>query len=194
MTGAVSTTTIIAVASLAVAAAGAGVGAYSAISSADAAQKQADYQGQVAANNATIADQNAKSAVAAGNAQAEQQRMKTNAIIGAQVAGQASSGLDTGSGSPLDVRTSTKELGELDVLTIRNNAARQAYGYQSQSTSFAAQAGLDRATGANAATAGQIGAVSSILGGASSLGTKFNDFQKSGAFNNPSPRPGGIGP
>jgi hypothetical protein len=174
--------------------AGAGVGAYGAISAGNAAQSAANYQGQVAANNAIIADQNAKAATAAGNAQAEQQRMKTNAIIGAQMAGQASSGLDTGSGSPLDVRTSTKELGELDVLTIRNNAARQAYGYQTQSSSFTAQGALDRLTGANAATAGDIGGISSILGGASSVGKKFADFKTSGAFNNPSPTTGGAGP
>lgn len=177
----------IAIAALATAVVGTGIAGYGAIQQGNAAQSAADYQAQVATNNATIADQNAKSAVAAGNAQAEQQRMKTNAIIGAQVAAQASSGLDTGSGSPLDVRTSTKELGELDVLTIRNNAARQAYGYQSQSNSFAAQSGLDLATGANAATAGQISSVSSILGGASSVGKKFADFKTSGAFNNPSP-------
>ena len=151
---------------------------YGAISSGQASQASANYQSQVAANNAQIANQNALYATAAGNAQAEQSRMKTNAIIGAQMAGQASSGIDTGSGSPLDVRTSQKEVGELDVLTIRNQAARQAYGYQTQSMSDTAQSGLDTAQGQFAATAGDIGGVSSILGGAASAGSKYASWQQ----------------
>ncbi|MGD0106397.1 MAG: hypothetical protein ABSC06_20515 [Rhodopila sp.] len=162
---------------------GAGVAGYGAISSGEASQASANYQSQVAANNATIANQNALAATAAGNAQAEQSRMKTNATIGAQMAGQASSGIDVGSGSALDVRTSQKELGELDVLTIRNTAARQAYGYQTQSMSDTAQSGLDTAQGGFAATAGDIGGVSSILSGAASAGSKYADWTK--ASNNP---------
>lgn len=156
----------------------AGVGAYGVIQQGNANAAAANYQGQVAANNATIAEQNARTATAAGEAQVEQSRMKTKALIGTIEAAQASSGIDTGSGSPLDIRTSQKQVGELDAETIRNNAARQAYGYRSQSTSFAADQGLDASRAASASQAGTIGAVGSILGGASSAGTKYIDFLK----------------
>jgi hypothetical protein len=171
-------TSAVAIASLAVGVVGAGVAAYGQIQAGNAAQSAANYQAQVAANNAIIADQNARQATAAGNAQAEQSRMKTNNLVGAMMAGQASSGLDVGSGSPLDVRTSQKEVGELDVLTIRNNAARQAYGYQTQSMSSTAQSALDTLQGQNAAAAGDIGGVSSVLGGAASAGNKYADWTK----------------
>ncbi|HXA22753.1 MAG TPA: hypothetical protein VNW90_10660 [Acetobacteraceae bacterium] len=152
-----------------------------------AAQQQADYQAQVANNNAIIAQQNATYATAAGNAQAEKSAMGTAERMGAIRAAQASSGVDVGSGSPLDVQTSQKEVGQLDQDTIRNNAARVAYGYRSQSTNFTAQAGLDTATGANAATAGDIGAVSSVLGGATSVGKQFSDLTKVGVIGSGAP-------
>jgi hypothetical protein len=168
----------IAIVATTAAVAGAGASAYGAVSSGQAQQASANYQAQVAANNAQIANQNALQATAAGNAQAEQSRMKTNALIGEQMAGQASSGIDTGSGSALDVRTSQKEIGELDVETIRNNAARQAYGFRTQSMGDTAQSALDTAQGGFAATAGDIGGVSSILGGAASAGSKYADWTK----------------
>lgn len=176
----------IAIAGLAAGAIGSGVSAYGAIQSGQAQQAAANYQAQVAANNAQIATNNANYAVAAGNAQAEQSRLKTNALIGQQMAAQASSGIDVGSGSALDVRTSQKEIGELDVETIRNNAARQAYGYQTQAMSDTAQGQLDTLQGQNAAAAGDLGAVSSVLGGASSLGSNYANLSLKGAFNSPS--------
>jgi hypothetical protein len=171
-------TSAVAIASLAVGAVGAGVGAYGAIQSGEAQQAAANYQAQVARNNATIAGQNAAYATAAGNAQAEQSTMKTNAVVGAMMAGQAASGIDVGSGSALDTRTSQKEVGALEVGTIRNQAAWKAYGYQTQSMSDTAQAGLDTAQGSAAATAGDIGGVSSVLGGAASAGSKYAQWQQ----------------
>jgi hypothetical protein len=180
--------TIIAAASLAATAIGA--------EQQGAAQKNAaDYQAQVAANNATIATNNAKAATAAGNAQATQANIAQSQRMGMIGAAQASSGVDVSSGSPLGVRVSQSEGDALDTMTIRNNAARVAYGYQSQSTGFSAQSGLDTATGANAAAAGGIGAMTSILGGASSLGKQFSDFSKVGAFGSNAPNvTGGAGP
>jgi hypothetical protein len=167
-----------AAAAIATTAVAAGVSAYGAESSAHAQEATANYQSQVAANNATIANQNALAATAAGNAQAEQSRMKTNAIIGAQMAGQASSGIDTGSGSALDVRTSQKEVGELDVQTIQNQAARQAYGYQTQALSDTGQSQLDTAQAGFAGTAGNISAVGSVIGGAASATGKYASWQQ----------------
>jgi hypothetical protein len=182
------------VASMAASTIGAGVGAYGAIESGEAASASASYQAQVAANDAQIADQNAQYATAAGNAQASQQQLKTAAQIGAIRAAQAANGLDVNSGSDLDVQSSAKELGELDTLTIQNNAARQAYGYETQSMSYTAQSGLDTAQSGQALTAGTIGGVGSILGGVSSVGSQYMNYQLLGALNsntvNPYASPG----
>jgi len=61
-------------------------------------------------------------------------------------------------------------------LTIRNSAARQAYGYQTQSMSFAASSALDKAQSSQDLTAGMFGAGSSILGGVSSAGGTYGKF------------------
>jgi hypothetical protein len=171
-------TSTLAYAALASGVAGAAVSGYGAVESGNAQKSAADYQSQVAANNATIANQNALAATAAGNAQAEQAKLKNQQVVGAMMAGQASSGIDVGSGSALDTRKSQTEIGELNVETIRNNAARQAYGYRTQSMSDTAQAGLDTAQGQAAQNAGDIGGVSSILSGAASAGGKYASFQQ----------------
>lgn len=145
------------------------------------AQKQAyDYQAQVARNNAKIAQQNASWATQIGDTQAVNEGMKTRAQVGAIKAAQAASGIDVNTGSAVDVRSSASELGELNALTIRSNAARQAYGYQVQGTSDIAQAQLDVYSGNQAQTAGYIGAFGSLLGGASSAGGQYIKFQQAG--------------
>ena len=45
----------------------------------------------------------------------------------------AANGVDLSSGSPLDILGDTAMYGELDALTIRSNAEREAYGYRVQS-------------------------------------------------------------
>lgn len=152
-----------------------------AVTSGIASSNAASYSAQVAQNNATIASQNAAYATQAGQVKEQASRMKTAGVIGQQKAIQGASGLDVGSGSNLDVRNSTADLGELDALTIRNNAAREAYGYQTTGQSYQAQAGLDKMTSSNDLTAGFISGGSSLLSSASSLGEKFGWMQGSGA-------------
>ncbi len=62
--------------------------------------------------------------------------MKTRGQVGAIEASQAASNITVGSGSAVDVRSSAAEMGELDALTIRSNAEKQAYGYQTQAAAF----------------------------------------------------------
>jgi hypothetical protein len=174
--------TTLAIASIAATVIGAGVGAVGAVQSGHAAQASADYSAQVAKNNATIADQNAQVAASAGVAQAGREQMAQSQRMGAIRAALASTGTDVGSGSALDVQTGQRTVDELDTMTVRNNAARTQYGYRTAAMSDTAQAGLDTMQGRNAAAAGGIGAVSSILGGASSVGKQYSDFLKVGAI------------
>lgn len=171
----------------ALAIAGAVTSAGGAVANGISQSNQAAYSAQIASNNAAIAGQNANYAVQAGQAKEQASRMKTAGIIGQQKAIQGSSGLDVNSGSNVDVRKSTAELGELDALTIRNNAAREAYGYQTQGSNFTAQAGLDKTASSNDLTAGFISGGSSILGSASSIGEKFGFGQGLGPVTQLSP-------
>lgn len=137
-----------------------------------------NYQAQVAANNAQLAKQQAQETNAAGEQQTAIQQMKTRATVGAIRAAEGASGVDVNTGSNVDVRSSAAELGQLDALTIRSNAARQAYGYETGATSFQAQSQLDRATASQAGTAGFFGAAGSLLSGASSVAKEYSAWQQ----------------
>lgn len=165
-----------AVASAVVAVVGAAVSAYSQYESGQAQKASANYNSEVAANNAEIASQTATRAAQAGEAQAEATSQKTRATVGAITASQAAGNIDVNSGSALDVQSSAKELGELDALTVRSNAAKTAYGYQTQSASDTGQSQLDAFQAANAGTAGEISAGGSILGGVSNAAGNYGKF------------------
>lgn len=148
-----------------------------------AAQQQAEYQAAVARQNQQIANQYADQELQKGNAEYENQERKTRAAIGSQLAGQGASGLDVNSGSLVDIRSSTAELGKLDSLTTYNNAEKSSYGYKVKATSFANEAQLYDQKGDNAAMAGWIGAGSSLLGGATSFADKWNTYSRLGMSN-----------
>ncbi len=148
--------------------AGAGMSAYSQYQS-------AQYNAAVARNNQTIANQNAKIALQQGQQAEQAQRIKTGSMIGAIEAQQAASGVQTNSGSALNVRSSAAETGELDALTIRYNADLQAQNLKYQASQFGAQAALDESQG-------MWGVASSILGGASSVSDKWLKYQDIGVF------------
>lgn len=159
------------------AAGGAVLSAAGSYESGKAGKNAADYQAQVAANNAQIATQNETLAIESGEQTASNQSMKTRATVGATVAGQGASGVDVNSKSFTDVRAGEAELGHLDALTIRSNAARQAYGYAVKAVSETAQSKLDTSMGEQSMLSGEIGAASSLLGGASSAGSKYAAWQ-----------------
>lgn len=172
----------IGVASLAMGAVSTAMSAYGAQQQANAQAQAAQYQAQVALNNQKIAGQYAQQAIADGENKVAAKQEQTSQMIGAQRAAMAANGVQLDSGSPLRLQEDTAKLGNVDALTIRNNAAREAYGYQLQGVSYGQQAQLDEATASNAVTAGNLNMFSSIVGGASSIGSKWIDFKKGGVF------------
>lgn len=162
--------------------AGAGVGALGAIKQGQAEKSSAEYNAQIAANNAKLATQNAGFAAKEGEAQAEASSLKTRAQVGGIVANQGAAGVDVNTGSAVDVRSSAAQLGELSALDIRSNAARQAYGYQTESTGSTAQSQLDKMQGANAGPAGSINAGATLLGGLGSASTNYTGFLNKNGF------------
>lgn len=164
-----------------------GVGAVtSAVGAGEQASANADayrYQSQVAENNKILAQQNAKTAEAEGAAKSAVQGLQAKAKLGGILAAQSASGVDVNSGSAVDVRTSQSELNQMDALTIRADAARKAYGYETQANSFGAQSTLDTASADSAGTAGDFAIGSTLLSGASSLGNSYAKWQQVGGGN-----------
>lgn len=134
------------------------------IAQGNAAADSAKYNAQVQSNNAQIALQNATLAGQKGAANAAIEQQKTRATVGAIKAAQAANGIDLSSGSAVDVRSSAAELGQLNAITVRSNAAREAYGYQTQSSSHMAQSQLDRQEAKYDAASGYLEAGGTLLG------------------------------
>lgn len=159
---------------------GGGLAAYGAQQKGTAESNMYTYQSGVAQLNKQIADQNAQYATAAGEVSAQTAGMRTRAQIGATKADQAASGIDVNKGSAVDTRVSEAEIGSANVATIRANAAREAYGYRVGGAQAEAQSGLDLYAAKTSRTAGNIGALSSILGTAGSVSSKWLQFKNQG--------------
>ena len=149
--------------------ASAGLSAYSASQQAQAQKDQANYNSQVAANNATIDLQQRSSSLQQGDVEAQQAQMHQAQVLGAQRASLAANGVDLTTGSAQDLLTSTKFLGAQDVNTIQSNAARTAWGYQVQGMNDSANSQLLKwqADNIDPTSVGFMAGASSLLGSAS---------------------------
>jgi hypothetical protein len=167
--------------------AGAGMQAIGSYNAMQAQSANAAYQAQVAANNAKIALQNQGMDIAAGEQQAGNQGLKTRAVIGTTKAAQGASGVDVNTGSALKVRQGEAEVGMLDALTIRSNAAKKGYSDLVQATGFQAESGLLSQESQQASAAAPVAALGSLLSGASSVGGSYGKYlQSSGNLTDPS--------
>lgn len=104
----------------------------STISSVGAIKAQGSYQTSLANTNAAMAKLKAAQTLQAGDLAASRQNLKTQSAIGTSRAMGGASGVDVNSGSEAMSRESIGTIGAIDESTIRNNAARAAWGYQTQ--------------------------------------------------------------
>lgn len=102
------------------------------------------YAAAVANRNAAQAEIFAKDARARGEQKADSERRKVAYKIGAQRVGIAASNVDVGSGMGLNIVGDTALLGEMDVQTIRQNADREALGYENQAANFRMEASASK--------------------------------------------------
>ena len=138
-----------------------------------AAKQQANYQAAVARNNAIIAERKAADARERGEVEAQQQRLRTQQLIGRQRASAAGRGVQVDEGSALDVTADTAALGELDALTIRSNAEREALGFEAEGRGFQAEGELAQARGRTAQTDALFEAGGTFLSGASRVSERW---------------------
>lgn len=136
------------------------------------------YKAQVARNNAALARQYAQMEVQKGNQQGSMVRARgTAAREGAATkfaAGNLSTAGNTSAGKVLE---SIDHVTNLDVLTIRNNAARSAWAHNVKATDYEAQADVDLLAGEQAEKSGNAGAVASLLSGGGMVAEKWANYQ-----------------
>jgi hypothetical protein len=112
---------------------------------------QAQFQSNMNKMNAEVADLQAEDAIDRGKKAVGDHKKAVKGLIGEERANLAAQGIALDSGSALDVQTTTATLGALDELTIKNNAAREAFGYREASitgnsaASFASIMGKEQA-------------------------------------------------
>lgn len=107
-------------------------GAMGAYQQSAATKASAEYQSQVARNNAISAEYQAQDAIKRGEVAEAEQRRKTMMLKGSQTARLAANGLDISEGSALQILSDTDWMGEQDALTVRDNASREAWAYRQQ--------------------------------------------------------------
>jgi len=159
---------VVAAVSLAATAASTAIGVMSAQANAKAQQNAANYQAQVARNNAEAARQ-------AGEAQAQQVYREGAQRAGLQRAVMAANNLDLGFGSALAIQRDTAEATGLDAATARYNALTQGLGLENQ-------AALLRYQGESARAAGGWQTAGTLLSGVSQFSSQWAGFQKKGIF------------
>lgn len=141
------------------------IGGLGAIQQSRAQAASAGYNAKIASENAKIATQNAGFVGAEGEQNVAAESQKTRAVEGAIIANQGASGVNVNTGSNVDVRESAAKVGMLNALNVRSQAARAAYGYQTQAFSDLAQSKLLRSEQKSDITGGYINAGATILGG-----------------------------
>jgi hypothetical protein len=127
------------------------------------ARAQGEYEGNVLEQNADLADLAAADATARGITDENQVRGTVRKVLGSQRAAYAAQGIDLSSGSVGDVAADTALMGELDALTIRNNAMREAWGYKVEAAQTRDKAKYARQAGRQGQSAGNMAAVGSLL-------------------------------
>lgn len=178
----VSLGTILSVGSAGLSALGALRGAQGARAEGAASAQAARYNAAVAANNATIAKQNSAWAADEAERVTAAKLMETRAKVGSLKTEQAASGIDLGSVSATDVRSSAAETGQLSAIDIRTKAARQAYGYEVEAQDYENQQKLYESQAGNDLAAGDIKASTTLLGGLSTAGSGYADYLNKRSF------------
>jgi len=129
--------------------------------------QQGKTQSEIANFNADTARFQAEAAQKEGYAAEERQLAKVKQIRAQQEVIMGAGGLDPTTGTAAQVLDQTTKMGTLDALTLRTNAARQAWGYTTQATNSELQGSMAR-------TAGYFGAAGTLLSGGARAYGLFN--------------------
>lgn len=164
----------VATSALAILAAGSAINSYlGSRSAAGAAKTQGEYEASILERNAGFAGQQAKDAISLGQEQVSDHAAAVRGLIGTQRTDIGASGIAIDSGSAKDIQEEAATLGALDELRIRNNARRQAWGYQVEASNYLSQAALTRAGAKNVAQSYRNQGYSTLLTGGAQIASMY---------------------
>jgi hypothetical protein len=152
---------------------GALMSGYSSYQQRSAANKQAVYQSQVAANNAITAGYEADYAREATDRKVAQQRLQVSQMVGKQRAAMGSTGVAADQGSFMDLTLDTVEQGKLDELAILHEGDKAVWRSNIEGGNFTAQSGMYAASQSSPVMA----AVPGLMSGASQAGLNYYNMQ-----------------
>lgn len=150
------------------------------VSQSQALKAQGDFSQYQAEQNARLAEAQAEDATKRGAKEASRLQRQTRGVIGAQRAALAAQGIDISSGTAADIQAETAQFGIDDASTIRQNAIREAYGFQREAINTRAQGQFDRISARSQASS------TLLTGGLSAIGHGVSGFNFT-----PKDKPGG---
>lgn len=110
-------------------------------------RRQAEFNARTYEINRKIADLNAEDALRRGERLVEQHRKGVKQIIGQQRVSFAAQNVELSDGSAIEVMESSARIGEMEALTISNNAWKESFGYRIAALNSLTQAGAARIQG-----------------------------------------------
>lgn len=158
----------LAFAAVAASLAGAGISAYSMYQQGQAQEAMGQY-------NSKVAEQAATSEADTAQENAKRQREMNHRQISAIRAKMAGSGISQSQGSSLDVLGAAASELELQTLDLFREGEAKQVAYHNQ-------AGMDRWQGSQAAQAGTIGAIGSLIGGVAQTGQSLYSMRYTGTI------------
>lgn len=144
------------------------------IQQSSAIEAQSGYQAKMLEINKQFAEFQGEDAIKRGEKTVIDYNQKLSQLMGTQRTSYAGQGVSVGEGSAAQVAEDTAVRGAQDVVTIRSNAWREAWGYRVQAMDLQGQADLTR-------MGGQFQSRQSLLtgiGGAAESGIKAYSYSK----------------
>lgn len=138
--------------------------AFGAIQQSQAASAQAAYEKQVQQNNNVMAARAQEDALARGKREETLRRMQTSQDVGTAKSNLAAGGFNVNTGSALTQQSDIAAMGDVEALTIRNNAQREAYGIGVENYAQRAESKSRIAASKNQAKSSLISGAASVAG------------------------------
>ncbi|GEM_PF-2628995 len=112
--------------------------------------RESKYQQALAHNNQILAERQAAEERRIGQLEANKRRVQTDIEKSRQRNALASMGVDTSSGTALDILQDTAEAGEIEARDVLRNAQMRAYNQDLRANSFESSAAYQKRRGQNA--------------------------------------------
>jgi hypothetical protein len=147
------------------------------------ARSQGEAEGEMFGLNAGLADAQAADAISRGNQNEGRQRLANKQLLGEQRAAFAAQGIDVSAGgtSVEDVTQGDQTVGEFDALTIRNNAIREAWGFQTEASIYRYQGEQARVAGRNRQKAYNAQAIGTLLSAGAEAVDQYSKYRSTRA-------------